>query len=95
MNAIAKTLKHQENSALRKFKNKSFNAIETLITQPKLIDTIKEELPIYRNRLFTPIQTLCMFISQASLHDTTGTQLAYSAQKRSKNGAFGEFKISV
>ncbi len=65
MNAIAKTLKHQENSALRKFKNKSFNAIETLITQPKLIDTIKEELPIYRNRLFTPIQTLCMFISQA------------------------------
>jgi len=39
------------------------------ITQPELIDTIKEELPIYRNRLFTPIQTLCMFISQALNND--------------------------
>lgn len=32
MNVITKILKHQQNSALRKFKNKSFNAIETLIT---------------------------------------------------------------
>jgi hypothetical protein len=65
MNAITKALKHQEKSAFKKLKNKSFSTIESLITQPELIEIIQAELPTYRNRLYTPIQTLCMFISQA------------------------------
>ena len=84
MNVITKILKHQQNSALRKFKNKSFNAIETLITEPELIDAIKEELPLYRNRLFTPIQTLCMFISQA-LNSDRSCQNVVSAMALNTN----------
>lgn len=65
MNAITKALKHQEKSTFKKLKNKSFSTIESLITHPALIEVIKEELPSYRNRIYPPIQTLCMFISQA------------------------------
>lgn len=60
MNAITKTLKHQEKSTFKKLKNKSFSTIESLITHPALIEVIKEELPSYRNRIYPPIQTLCM-----------------------------------
>ncbi|MCK9372669.1 MAG: IS4 family transposase [Sulfuricurvum sp.] len=65
MNAITKALKHQEKSALKKLQHKSFSTIESLIAKPELIETIQEELPNYRSRLYTPMQTLCMFISQA------------------------------
>lgn len=69
MNPITKALKHQERSAVKKLKNKSFSTIENLITQPELMEVIQEELPSYRNRFYTPIQTLCMFISQALNND--------------------------
>lgn len=71
MNPITKALKHQEKSTLKKLKYKSFSTIETLITQPELLEVIQEELPSYRNRLYTPIQTLCMFISQALNSDSS------------------------
>lgn len=69
MNATTKALKHQEKSALKKLKNRSFSTIEALITQPELLEVIQEELLSYRNRLYTPIQTLCMFVSQALRSD--------------------------
>jgi len=84
MNVITKILKHQEKSVFKKLQHNSFSKIEALITQPELIDAIKEELPIYRNRLFTPIQTLCMFISQA-LNSDRSCQNVVSAMALNTN----------
>jgi uncharacterized protein YPO0396 len=71
MNAITKALKHQEKSALKKIKNRSFHAFESLISQSELLEVLQKELPNYRNRLYTPTQTLCMFIAQALNSDNS------------------------
>ena len=71
MNAITKTLKHQEKSAIKKIKNGSFDTIESLVSQPELLEVLQKELSNYRNRLYTPIQTLCMFIAQALNSDSS------------------------
>lgn len=71
MNVIRKIVKHKEKSAFKKLKNKSFSAIEELITQLEFIKITQEELPKYRNRLYTPIRTLCMFVSQAINSDSS------------------------
>ena len=71
MNVIRKIVKHKEKNAFKKLKNKSFSAIEELITQLEFIKITQEELPKYRNRLYTPIRTLCMFVSQAINSDSS------------------------
>lgn len=71
MNAIVKALKHQEKNALKKIKNGSLHTVESLISQPELLEVLQKELPNYRNRLYTPIQTLCMFIAQALNSDSS------------------------
>jgi hypothetical protein len=71
MNVIRKTLKQQKKSALWKLKNTPFKVLHDLISQPKLLEIIQEESTKYRNRLYAPMQTLCMFISQAISSDSS------------------------
>jgi len=71
MNVIRKTLKQQEKSAFWKLKNTPFRVLHDLISQPRLLEIIQEESSKYRNRLYSPMQTLCMFISQAISSDSS------------------------
>ena len=75
MNHIAKASKHQERSVLKNIRKKGSNYIQRLLTQTELIDTIEAEMPQYRERLYTPIRTLSMFVLQA-LHSDRSCQRA-------------------
>lgn len=71
MNAITKILKQQKQSALWKLKNTPFSVLYDLLSRPRLLEIIQEESTKYRNRLYAPMQTLCMFISQAISSDSS------------------------
>jgi hypothetical protein len=65
MNPITKIFKHQEKNALKTLKYNSFSTISHFITQTQFTQSIQSELPKHRHRLYTPMETLSMFVSQA------------------------------
>lgn len=88
MDTITKIFKHQEKKALRTLKSNSFSTIRHFITQTQFTKNIQSELPKYRHRLYTPIETLSMFVSQALNQDN-------SCQKVVNEGALSDTRRSV
>lgn len=88
MNPITKILKQQEKRASNTLKSNSFSVIKNFITQEKFTQTIQSELQEHRRRLYTPIETLSMFISQALNQDG-------SCQKVVNEGALVDTNRSV
>lgn len=69
MNHNKKMFNFQEQIILKDLKNTSSNYFHTLITQPDLIEVLKQDLPAHRHRIYTPTRTLSMFLSQAMSED--------------------------
>ena len=69
MNHNQKALNLQEYFVIRDVKNSSANYFHHLITQPDFIEIFKQDLPVHRHRIYTPVQTLSMFLSQAMSDD--------------------------
>jgi len=88
MNPITKIFKQQEKRAVRALKSNSFNTIRNLITQEKFTQTIQSKLPKHRRRLYAPIETLSMFVSQALSQDG-------SCQKVVNESAMSDINRSV
>lgn len=62
-------------------KNSQPDYFYKLLTHPSLLQTIENELPKYRHRLYPPLKTLSMFLTQAIGDDR-------SCQKQVNNAAF-------
>ncbi|PHQ64676.1 MAG: IS4 family transposase [Sulfurimonas sp.] len=71
MNCNQKAIKLQKNISINKLKNSTINFLETLVSKNTLSDTIITSIGNYRNRIYTPMQTLSMFISQALNQDSS------------------------
>ena len=88
MNPITKIFKHQEKNALKTLKSNSFSTISHFIAQTQFTKSIESELPKHRHRLYTPMETLSMFVFQALHQDS-------SCQKVVNEGALSDARRSV
>ena len=88
MDTTTKIFKHQAKNALRTLKSNSFSTIKHFITQTHFAKSIQSKLPKHRHRLYTPIETLSMFVSQALQQDS-------SCQKVVNEGALSDAGRSV
>ncbi len=58
-----------------------------LLTEPELLGTLEKQLPVHRERLFPPTETLSMFLSQAMNEDRSCQHIVnQSAIKRLRGG---------
>jgi Transposase DDE domain len=71
----------QQKKILRVMKNGQSDYFYNLLSHPSLVQTIKNELPEHRRRLYPPLKTLSMFLSQAISNDS-------SCQKQVSAAAF-------
>lgn len=71
MNCNQKAIKLQKKISLNKLKNDNSNFLETLVSKQILSETIYTNINNYRNRIYTPLQTLSMFVSQALNQDSS------------------------
>ena len=71
MNHIKKTIKSQQKRVAKKIKIEGINGFHNLLTQDSIQKTIKQDLPNYRDRLYNPLQTLSMFLTQALDEDSS------------------------
>ena len=86
MNCNQKAIKLQKNISLNKLKNSTINFLETIVSKNTLSDTIITNIGNYRNRIYTPMQTLSMFISQALSQDSSCQSVVNNmALKRKKS----------
>lgn len=71
MNHNQKSIKIQQNISKKKLKNLSTDFIYTQLRELNSSEVINEHLSSNRNRIYTPMQTLSMFISQAINPDSS------------------------
>ncbi len=71
MNHIKKTIKSQQNRIVKKIKTEGTNGFYSLLAQDSIQNTIKQDLPNYRDRLYNPLKTLSMFLTQALDEDSS------------------------
>jgi hypothetical protein len=71
MNHIKKTIKSQQNRITKKMKSEGTNGFYSLLAQDSIQKIMQQDLPNYRNRLYNPLQTLSMFLTQALDEDSS------------------------
>lgn len=71
MNCNQKAIKLQKKISINKLRDSNSNFLETLVSKQTLSQTIYTYLGNYRNRIYTPLQTLSMFVSQALNQDSS------------------------
>lgn len=71
MNHIQKTIKFQQNKIVKNIKKSGVNNFYSLLTRDTIQKELKKDLPQYRNRIYNPIQTLSMFLTQALREDSS------------------------
>ncbi len=71
MNHIKKTIKSQQNKVVKKIKTEGVDGFYNLLAQDSIQKTIQQDLPKHRDRLYNPLQTLSMFLTQALDEDSS------------------------
>jgi len=71
MNCNQKSIKLQKQISLHKLRNSHINLLEKLVSKQTLFDRIITHVDKYRSRIYTPLQTLAMFVSQALNQDSS------------------------
>ena len=71
MNHIKKTIKSQQNRITKKVKIEGINGFYSLLSQDSIQNILKQDLPNYRDRLYNPLKTLSMFLTQALDEDSS------------------------
>ena len=71
MNHNQKIIKYQQQISLKYLQNSSSSLIETHISNINLKESIDSTFPTYRNRLYNPLKTISMFVSQAIKEDSS------------------------
>ena len=71
MNHSQKTIKLQQNKIVKNIKKGGVNNFYSLLTRDSIQKELKKDLPQYRNRIYNPIQTLSMFLTQALREDSS------------------------
>ena len=71
MNHIKKTIKSQQNRITKKIKIEGINGFYSLLSQDSIQNILKQDLPNYRDRLYNPLKTLSMFLTQALEEDSS------------------------
>ncbi len=71
MNHIKKTIKSQQNRITKKVKSEGTNGFYSLLAQDSIQKIVQQDLPNYRDRLYNPLQTLSMFLTQALDEDSS------------------------
>jgi hypothetical protein len=84
MNHNKKTIKHQQQISLNHLKNSSSNFIEKHISEINIQESIDSTVPACRNRLYNPLKTISMFVSQAIKEDSSCQNIVNEVAVRSK-----------
>lgn len=71
MNAILKSPTIQRSQLRKQVNTLDAHRFFNLLTSPELLDTVDEQLPEHRERLFPPTETLSIFIAQALSTDSS------------------------
>jgi len=71
VNHIKKTIKSQQNRITKKVKIEGINGFHSLLSQDSIQSILKQDLPNYRDRLYNPLKTLSMFLTQALEEDSS------------------------
>ena len=71
MNSSKKTIKIQQVKVVKDLNNGGVDSFYNLLTQDSIKKVIAEDLPNYRDRLYNPIKTLSMFLTQALNEDSS------------------------
>mgnify|MGYP001774149355 CR=1 FL=1 len=71
MNHNKKILKLQQQKIVKNIKDRGTNNFYNLLSQDSIQKELKEDLPKHRNRLYNPLQTLSMFLTQAIDEDSS------------------------
>ena len=70
---------HQQKHISHYVENTDSHALFNLLTNPQLLDSIEELLSEHRERLYSPTETLSMFLSQALSADGSCQQVVNDA----------------
>jgi len=84
MNNNQKTIKHQQQISLNHLKKSSSSFIEAYLSDINLKESIDSTKPTYRNRLYNPLKTISMFVSQAIKEDSSCQNIVNEVTARSK-----------
>lgn len=84
-------LQHQQQRFRRHVSTSDASAFSNLLMTPELLDRVKSVLPVHRNRLYPPIETLSMFLAQGKrgqiyFSRKKGTDLFFRLEKDWKRG---------
>jgi hypothetical protein len=71
MNHSKKTVKFQQAKVVKDLNNGGVDSFHNLLTQNSIKKIIAEDLPNYRDRLYNPLKTLSMFLTQALDEDSS------------------------
>jgi hypothetical protein len=71
MNHIKKTIKSQQNKTVKNLKVEGIDGFYNLLIQNSIQKTMQQDLPKHRDRLYNPLQTLSMFLTQALDEDSS------------------------
>lgn len=86
MNHIKKTIKFQQNRIIKKIKIEGTNGFHNLLSQDSIQKRVQQDIPKHRDRLYNPLQTLSMFLTQALDEDSSCQNIVNAvALNRDKN----------
>lgn len=71
MNHNKKTLKLQQQKIVKNIKDGGIDSFYNLLSQESIQKELKKDLPKYRDRLYNPMQTLSMFLTQVTNEDSS------------------------
>lgn len=71
MNHNKKTVKLQQQKVVKNIKDEGVASFYNLLSQGSIQNELKKDLPKYRDRVYNPIQTLSMFLTQAINEDSS------------------------
>jgi len=86
MNHSKKIINYQQKREIKKIKTGGVDSFYNLLAQDSIQKIMKQDLPNYRDRLYNPMQTLSMFLSQALDEDSSCQNIVNKkALKTAKN----------